>query len=313
VPPAWIHVPEGDTLYRTAAALRTHLVGRTVLAARARIPGPRVERVIGSEVIAVEAHGKNLLIRLANGLELRTHLRMNGTWHRYAHGERWRRPAGRAVLVLEVADAVAVCFDAPVVELLETRAAALHPPLGGLGPDLCADAFDAAEAARRLRDPRRAGWAISEALLDQRALAGIGNVFKSEVLFSERVDPFVTVGELDDATLERLVARARALLLANRTSAVLVTTGPVGGGRAGAGLSGALLPGRLWVYGRAGLPCRRCRSPISTHRHGVLPRSTWWCPRCQAPRGSPESPQARAPGREAIDRLTGREGRDGEH
>lgn len=81
-------MPEGDTLYRTASALRTHLAGRTVLAARARTPGPRVERVIGSEVIAVEAHGKNLLIRLANGLELRTHLRMNGTWHRYAPGER---------------------------------------------------------------------------------------------------------------------------------------------------------------------------------------------------------------------------------
>ncbi len=288
-------MPEGDTLYRTASALRTHLVGRTVLAARARVPGPRVGRVVGSEVIAVEAHGKNLLIRLANGLELRTHLRMNGTWHRYAPGERWRRPAGRAVLVLEVADAVAVCFDAPVVELLETRAAALHPPLGGLGPDLCADDFDAAEAVRRLRDPQRAGWAISEVLLDQRALAGIGNVFKSEVLFVERVDPFVTVGEIDHATLGRLVARARALLLANRMSAVRVTTGPAGGGQAGAGLSGARLPGRLWVYGRAGLPCHRCRSPISVRRHGALPRSTWWCPRCQAPRATPRPPETPHP------------------
>jgi endonuclease-8 len=174
-------VPEGDTLYRTAAGLRPYLVGRTLLAARARVPGPRVERVVGSEVLAVEAHGKNLLIRFANGLELRTHLRMTGSWHRYAPGERWRRPPGRAALVLEVAGAVAVCFDAPVVELLESRAAALHPPLGGLGPDLCADEFDSSEAVRRLRDPSRAGLTIAEALLDQAALAGIGNVYKSEV------------------------------------------------------------------------------------------------------------------------------------
>jgi endonuclease-8 len=288
-------VPEGDTLFRTASALRPHLVGRTVRAARARVPGPQVDRVVGSEVIAVEASGKNLLIRFANGLQLRTHLRMSGSWHRYAPGERWRRPPGRAVLVLEVAESVAVCFDAPVVELLETRAAVLHPSLGELGPDLCADEFDPAEATRRLRDPWRASWAIAEALLDQRALAGIGNVFKSEILFIERVDPFATVAELDHSTLERLVARARSLLLANRTSTVRITTGPAGGGRGIAGLPGAPESGRLWVYGRAGRACRRCRSRISTRRHGALPRSTWWCPRCQASRGSGESPSPELP------------------
>ena len=139
-----IRMPEGDTLFRMAAGLRPHLVGRVVTAARARVPGPRVERVVGSEVTAVEAHGKNLLIEFANGLEIRTHLRMTGSWHRYAPGERWRRPLARAALVLEVPGAVAVCFDAPVVELLEARAAGLHPALGDLGPDLCADEFDAA-------------------------------------------------------------------------------------------------------------------------------------------------------------------------
>ncbi len=193
--------------------MRPYRVGRTVIAAQACVPGPRVDRVIGSGVTAVEAHGKNLLFRLGNGLELRTHLRMTARWHRYATGERWRRPAGRAVLVLEVAGSVAVCFDAPVGELMEARAAGLHPPLRWLGPDLCPDEFDASEAVRRLRDPSRAGLTIAEALLDQRALAGIGNVYKSEVLFIERVDPFVPVGALDDATLERLVARARALLV----------------------------------------------------------------------------------------------------
>src|SRR6478735_6011386 len=137
-------MPEGDTLFRTAAGLRPYLVGRTVTAARTAGPGPvpQVARIVGHEIAAVEALGKNLLIKFDNGLEIRTHLRMNGSWHRYRPGERWRRPPGRARLVLEVPGAVAVCFDAPVVELLETRAETLHPALGGLGPDLLGPAFE---------------------------------------------------------------------------------------------------------------------------------------------------------------------------
>src|SRR4029077_5642153 len=171
-------MPEGDTLYRTAAGLRPFLVGRTVTAARTNGPGavPQVGRLIGHEITAVEALGKNLLIKFDNGLEIRTHLRMNGSWHRYRPGERWRRPPGRARLVIEVPGAVAVCFDAPVVELLEQRAEALHPSLGRLGPDLLSPDFDADEALRRLRAPERATTEIAAALLDQRALAGIGNV-----------------------------------------------------------------------------------------------------------------------------------------
>jgi endonuclease-8 len=281
-------MPEGDTLFRTAAGLRPHLVGGTVTAARARVPGPAVERVIGATVTAVDAIGKNLLVRFDNGLELRTHLRMHGSWHRYRPGEPWRRPAGRAVLVLEVPGAVAVCFDAPVVELLETRAARLHRPLAGLGPDATADAFDRDEALRRLRDRARAGLTAAEALLDQRALAGIGNVYKSEVLFIEQVDPFARVGELGDATLGRLVDRARALLLANRASVARVTTGPPGGA-AFAALPGQrpARGGRLWVYGRAGRPCRRCGNLVRSQRHGDLPRTTYWCPRCQGGRTPP--------------------------
>ena len=190
-------MPEGDTLFRTAAGLRPYLVGRTVSAARTNGPGPvpQVERIVGREITAVDALGKNLLIRFDNGLEIRTHLRMNGSWHRYRPGERWRRPPSRARLVIEVPGAVAVCFDAPVVELLEQRAEALHPSLGELGPDLLAPDFDADEAIRRLRDPARAATAIGEALVDQRALAGIGNVYKNEVLWIERVSPFAAVGD----------------------------------------------------------------------------------------------------------------------
>src|SRR4051812_32864189 len=178
-------MPEGDTLFRTAAGLRPYLLGRSVERARAQGPGavPQVQRIIGKRVDAVESQGKNLLIRFDGGLELRTHLRMNGSWHRYRPGERWRRPPARARLILEVPGTVAVCFDAPVVELFESRAEALHPALSQLGPDLLAPDFDAVEARRRLRDPSRAGAEIAVALLDQRAMAGIGNVYKNEILW----------------------------------------------------------------------------------------------------------------------------------
>ncbi len=204
-------MPEGDTLFRTAAGLRPYLVGRDVLAARAQGPGavPQVQRLIGQRIDAVESQGKNLLIRFDGGLELRTHLRMNGSWHRYRPGERWRRPPARARLVLEVPGSVAVCFDAPVVELFEQRAEHLHPSLSRLGPDLLAEDFDAAIARDRLRAPERASVEIAVALLDQRALAGIGNVYKNEVLWIERVSPFSPVRDLDDTTLDRLIATSR--------------------------------------------------------------------------------------------------------
>lgn len=273
-------MPEGDTLFRTAAGLRPYLVGRVVTGARASGPGPlpQVHRIVGREISDVMAIGKNLIIRFEGGLEIRTHLRMTGSWHRYRPGERWRRPPARARLVLEVPGAVAVCFDAPVVELFEQRTEVLHPALAGLGPDLLAPAFDAAEALRRLRDPSRALTSIAEVLLDQRAMAGIGNVYKSEVLWIERISPFARVSSLDDATLERLIATARRLLLANaerRGGPERTTT---------AGDRGA--PGPLYAYGRAGRPCRRCRTAIVRARQGTeRPRLTYWCPACQpAPR-----------------------------
>jgi endonuclease-8 len=273
-------MPEGDTLHRTADGLRPYLVGRPIIAARTAGPGavPRIGRVVGATVTGVEAVGKNLLVRFDNGLELRTHLRMNGSWHRYRPGERWRRPPSRARLVLEVPGAVAVCFDAPVVELLEIRAEGLHPPLAALGPDLLDPAWGpdlAAEALRRLRDPARAERTIGEALVDQRALAGIGNVYKSEVLHLERADPWARVGELPDAMLVALVATAHRLLVANadrRAGPERVTTDRA---RASAGAP-------LWVYDRAGRPCRHCGTPIERRRQGTdLPRLTFWCPRCQ--------------------------------
>ncbi|MBI2780252.1 MAG: Fpg/Nei family DNA glycosylase [Chloroflexi bacterium] len=277
-------MPEGDTLARIAVALRPYLAGRVVTGARARLPGPQVSRIVGQKIDAVDAAGKNLLIKFDGGLELRTHLGLHGSWHRYRPGETWRRPPSRAALVIEVPGAIAVCFDAPVVELFERRAEVVHPTISMLGPDLVAPEFDMAEAVRRLRDPSRADTSIGEAVMDQRALAGIGNVFKSEVLFMERVDPFATVGTLDEATVERIVSTARELLkdnarpeaAAGRTTTIDLKTGA------------RLAPSRLWVYDRAGRPCHRCGTLILAGPQGSeLPRTTYWCPSCQAPAGAP--------------------------
>jgi endonuclease-8 len=276
-------MPEGDTLARIAVALRPYLAGRVVTGARARLPGPQVSRIVGQKIDAVDAAGKNLLIKFDGGLELRTHLGLHGSWHRYRPGETWRRPPSRAALVIEVSGAIAVCFDAPVVELFERRAEVVHPTISMLGPDLAATEFDQAEAVSRLRDPARAETAIGEAVMDQRALAGIGNVYKSEVLFMEKVDPFAHVRALDEPTIDRIVTTARAFLkdnsrpeaAAGRTTTVDLKTGA------------KLAPSRLWVYDRAGRPCHRCGTIIEAGPQGAeLPRTTYWCPSCQAPAGA---------------------------
>ncbi len=272
-------MPEGDTLYRTASALRPRLVGRRIVAASARQPGPRADLLVGTTVESVESRGKQLLIRFDAGLELRTHLGMHGSWHRYAPGERWLRPASRARIALEVEGCIAVCFDAPTVELFDARAEATHPSLAALGPDLLAERFGEAEIAevtRRLRAPDRASLTIAEALLDQNVMGGVGNIYKNEVLFVERVHPFARVADLvadRGDVLRALVVASRRMLLANRDGGARVTTEASGAGRRD--------ESKLWVYGRAGRPCRRCGSVILDLRHGRLNRRTFWCPRCQ--------------------------------
>ena len=254
-------MPEGDTLARTAAGLRPYLVGKPITAASAPAPGPQVERLVGATVTGVEAAGKNLLIRFDNGLEVRTHLRMRGSWHRYRPGERWLRAPSRARLVLEVPGAVAVCFDAPTVELFEQRAESLHPTLSQLGPDLLKEPCDVDEAIRRLRDPSRADTPIAVALLDQRALAGIGNEVKNETLWVARRSPWTPVAEVDDTELRRLIDIAREQL------------------RIGAAT------GRRprHIYDTAGRPCPRCGTLIRVvEQASDLPRLTYWCATCQA-------------------------------
>ena len=178
--------------------------------------------------------------------------------------------------MIEVPGAVVVCFDAPTVELFDARARSIHPVLTALGPDLLAPEFDdaaAAQAVGRLADASRAQLTIAEALLDQRALAGIGNVYKSEVLFVERVDPFARAADIDDEAFLRLVLRAQRLLLANREGGARVTTD--------AGISGGRRTGRLWVHGRAARPGRICGEVVVARTHLRLNRRTYWCPSCQ--------------------------------
>jgi endonuclease-8 len=266
-------VPEGDTIFQTAAALRPLLVGQLIRAARARAPGPAIERVVGSHVTSVEPMGKHMLIRFDNGLALHTHLRMAGTWHRYAPGERWRIPEWRARVVLEVPDHVVVCFNAPVVELMDERAIELHPALQSLGSDLLTAGFSSELALQQLK--ARPDVEIAEALLDQRVMAGVGNVYKSEVLFLEAVHPWAHVSQLDDVTLGRLVDTAQRLLVDNVRSGHPQRTTTRGD---------AAARGNLYVYGRANRPCVRCGALIRTHRQGALNRPTYWCPRCQPER-----------------------------
>lgn len=270
-------MPEGDTLCRIATGLRRVLVGETVLEAQAR-PGPLMHRVpdlsglVGMRVREVESRGKHLLIRFGEGdgsRTLRTHLRMTGSWHRYRAGEPWRLPERRATVVLRTDHAVAVCFDCPTAELLTDAGLARSQSLRTLGPDLLGPAFDADVAMANLR--ARGIVAIGEALLDQRALAGIGNVVRNEVLFMERVNPWSRVESLSGTQLERLVMAAQRVLRSAARDGDRTTTGDR---RRGA---------RLWVYGRAGRPCRRCGTRIEVSRQGELARLTYWCPSCQRP------------------------------
>jgi endonuclease VIII len=276
-------MPEGDTIYRTAQVLSAMLEGETVLGARGRPGGVQLERVVSSRVQRVESDGKHLLIGFSSGLTLHTHMRMNGEWHRYRAQERWRRDPSHAVAVIEVPRGVAVCFDAPTVELLETRALRLHPALRRLGPDLLAPDYSVEESLRRLRAAERERMPVGEALLDQRVAAGVGNVYRSEICFVDRVNPFAAVGTLDDATLARLLQTARHLLGANRDGTGRATTPDLLGGQAGS--SGPRSRGgRLWVYGRAGRPCRRCGTLVRTVvTGGATPRRVYWCASCQDP------------------------------
>jgi endonuclease-8 len=250
-------VPEGDTIWRTAAGLRAALDGRTVVAARP----PALERLQGTTLVAVEPVGKHLLMRFSDGSTLHSHMRMTGSWHLYGEAERWRRPAHQARAVLDFGDRLAVCFAAPVVELVRNAEQAV----AHLGPDLLGDHVRLDEVVARAR--ALGPTPLGELLLDQRVCSGIGNVYKCEGLWEQGIDPWRSSAELTDQELEQLFATVRDAMRANLR----------GGGFARRFAAGR----RAAVHGRRGRPCPRCGAPIAGRQQGDQARWTYWCPGCQ--------------------------------
>src|SRR5215469_6822137 len=248
-------VPEGDTIWRTAAGLRERVGGGTVIAAAPE----RFQRLVGQRLEAVEPAGKHLLMRFSGGWTLHSHMRMTGSWHLYRPGERWRRPRHLARAVLAFGEWEAVCFAAPVLELVrEGRAAVQH-----LGPDALADGFPLDQVVARARSVGPV--ALGELLLDQRVCSGIGNVYKCETLWELRLDPWRSSGDLGDEGLAELFATARAYLRQN-----VVRAAPrLFGDRPGA------------VHGRSGRPCPRCGAAVRARPQGPDARLTYYCPTCQ--------------------------------
>lgn len=276
-------MPEGDTIHRTARALHAALAGRQVI--RFESVFPRLTRVdhdrplAGRTIESVEARGKHVLIHFTGGLSLRTHMRMHGSWHIYRPGERWQRPSHEFRIRIATDAFEAIGFQVPVAEFLEGDALARQPDLQALGPDPFSPGFDAADAVERLA--ARGAMEIADALLDQRALAGVGNVFKSEVLFVTGTDPFAPVSRLDRARLARLVDTAARQLRLNVEPDLPTVSGARVGPRRTTGSLDPRAP--LWVYGRLGEPCRRCGTPIARRQQGPHARLTYWCPTCQPP------------------------------
>jgi endonuclease-8 len=268
---------EGDTVLRAARRLEEALGGAEVSVSS---PSPRgrgagLERLDGRRLDGVEAHGKNLLLRFGD-LVLHSHLGMNGAWHVYRRGALWRKPATAAWALLRDERWEAVQFGGPTLRVLRAAAVRLDPQLSSLGPDVLAEDFDLDTAVRSLRgrsvrtlsryslpSANATGFGgavgLGEALLDQRRIAGIGNIFKSEGCFAARLDPWRRLEDLDDAELERVLLATRELMLR------------------------AVAEGRheRAVYRRAGRPCPVCGASIRSRGQGDANRTTYWCPRCQ--------------------------------
>jgi endonuclease VIII len=258
-------MPEGDTVFRAAREQNAALAGLVLERSDFRVPKFAVADLSGETVHEVVARGKHLLHRIGDWT-LHTHLKMEGSWRVYRDGARWNRPAFEARVVLDAPRVQSVGFALGIVELVprdeEDRV------VGHLGPDLLGRDWDAGEAARRLA--AHPETPVFVALLDQRNLAGLGNVYANELCFLRGLDPHRPIGTVDD--LPAVIDLARRLIVTNRDRSARVTTGV---DRPGA---------RVWVYSRGGQPCRRCGTRIRSDELGAsdtTERFVWWCPRCQ--------------------------------
>ncbi len=270
-------MPEGDTVHHAARRVGAALVGQSIVAIETPQPRHRhdrwPERLAGRSVRAVDAHGKHLFVRFDRNLTLHSHLRMGGRWSVYRRGESWRRSPRRAWLVIRTEAHEVVQFDGPVLELMTEGRTRFDQRLASLGPDLLGDDFDLDGFLRRLREDDQTRT-VGEALLDQRNLAGMGNVWKSECCHLARVDPWRRVAALSDVEAVAIVRAARPLMrLSAERGGRTVTVDPERPVRG--------RENRTFVYGRAGMPCRRCGTPIRAGGQGDDNRTTYWCPECQ--------------------------------
>ena len=262
-------MPEGDTVWQTAARLDDALAGQELTRCDLRVPKLATVDLTGDVVESVQSRGKHLLMRFGNGWTLHSHMRMEGSWRIFDEGEPWRGgPTHQIRAILGTDTQTAVGYRLPVLEILRTKDE--QRAIGHLGPDLLDPDWNASSAASALRNLEAAPTRpIGEALLDQRNLAGIGNIYKSELCFLSGVTPWTPVATVPD--LPRLVDSAHRLLVANRDRPLRITTGETRPGRT------------LWVYGRKRGQCLRCATPIRSADQGPAgeERVTYWCPRCQ--------------------------------
>lgn len=288
-------MPEGDTIFRTAATLRLAMEGGRIEDAQIRDRQFEGEHITGATVTAIEARGKHLLMHLEGSRVecrgsragedrsgsrhwtldsrpsriLHSHMGMTGSWHIYRPGQPWLKPAHHAALWLSINNLEVICFSPKQLELLTADQFRHHGHIQRLGPDLLAKEFDMATAVARFR--QHDALPIGEAVMNQTLVCGIGNIYKSEVLFLMRFDPFAPVAEFGDDDLIQMLTKARHLMLRN-------CDGPNRTTRLGGGT------GPLWIYGKSGQPCPECGAVIQLRRQGEAGRTTCWCPVCQPAR-----------------------------
>lgn len=275
-------MPEGDTIFRTARTLGRALGGKALTGFYSTFP--RLARfnddapLTGRLVKGVESRGKWLLIHFSGGTTLATHMLMNGSWHIYRHGERWQRPHGDMRVLIENNEYAAVGFRVPVAEMHTGQSLSRHPRIPRAEIDVLSHAFDAAEVTRRVL--AHADEAIADVLLRQEVMAGVGNIFKSEICFVTGAHPYCKVSALGQEQVQSIIAAARKLVAANvleDSGDAIVTYRGLGRRTTHASDPAA----SLWVYGRAGEPCRRCGAKIRRRIQGDDARVTFWCPCCQ--------------------------------
>ncbi len=278
-------MPEGDTIYRAARALQRAIGGEVVtgfetgLAKLARVndDAPLVGRVVEK----VESRGKWLLIYFSGDLILVTHMLMSGSWHLYRVGERWQMGRGKMRVVIKTTDWEAVAFNVPIAEFYTARSLERSPQVPKLGPDILSDEFTVEDGVARLAayGKENPDAEVGVVLLNQRVLAGLGNVYKSEVAFAAGVNPFRTMRTITAREMQRMVEFAQRYMKANVADGKGDGIATYAGNRR---MTRAMdREERLWVYRRQGQECRRCGATVMMRKQGTQARSTYWCPECQ--------------------------------